>query len=120
MSEPKFSKDDLFMLLVSQLSSSAWIQLGKLPDPVSGKPARNLEAASLTIDILDALADKSKGNLEQDSEKSLASTLSQLKLNYLDELKKPAPPKEESPEKAASEANAPKANAPDQPDAGKE
>lgn len=94
MSDPKFSKDDLFMLLVNQLSSSAWIQLGKIPDPMSGKVERNMEAASLTIDIIDAMADKSKGNLEKESEKFLAQTISQLKLNYLDELKKPEPKKE--------------------------
>lgn len=102
MSEPKFSKDDLFMLLVSQLTSSAWIQLGKIPDPMSGKVERNLEAASLTIDIIDAMADKSKGNLEKESERTLVSNLSQLKLNYLDELKKPEPKKEET--QADSEA----------------
>ncbi|HCW75582.1 MAG TPA: DUF1844 domain-containing protein [Candidatus Marinimicrobia bacterium] len=107
MSEPKFSKDDLFMLLVNQLTSSAWIQLGKLPDPMSGKVERNMEAASLTIDIIDAMADKSKGNLEKESEKFLASTLSQLKLNYLDELKKPDPPKkEEKSEEKADDSEA--------------
>ena len=108
MSEQKFSKDELFMLLVNQLSSSAWIQLGKIPDPISGKIERNLEAASLTIDIIDAMADKSKGNLEKDSEKFLASTLSQLKLNYLDELKKPEPNKEDAAEKEPAEKEAEK------------
>ena len=96
MANQKLSKDELYMLLVNQLSSSAWIQLGKIPDPMSGKVERNLEAASLTIDIIDAMAEKSKGNLDQESEKFLASTLSQLKLNYLDEKKKPEPKQDEA------------------------
>lgn len=99
MTDQKLSKDELFMLLVNQLSSSAWIQLGKIPDPMSGKVERNLEAASLTIDIIDAMADKSKGNLDKDSEQFLKTTLSQLKMNYLDEKKKPDPPKDEKSDK---------------------
>lgn len=99
MADQKLSKDELFMLLVNQLSSSAWIQLGKIPDPMSGKVERNLEAASLTIDIIDAMADKSQGNLDKDSEQFLKTTLSQLKMNYLDEKKKPDPPKDEVSDK---------------------
>ncbi|MCF7801287.1 MAG: DUF1844 domain-containing protein [Candidatus Marinimicrobia bacterium] len=105
MTEQKLSKDELFMLLVNQLSSSAWIQLGKIPDPMSGKVERNLEAASLTIDIIDAMADKSKGNLDKESEQFLSATLSQLKMNYLDEKKKPDPPKDEKSDKKETAGN---------------
>jgi len=103
--EPKFSKSDLFSLLVTQLSSSAWIQLGKLPDPVTNKVERSLRAASMTIDILDALSEKTKGNLSEDEDQFLNGTLSQLKMNYLDELKKP------EPEPAAKEEPEPEGDA---------
>ena len=88
MAGPKLSQEELFGLLVSQLTTSAWVQLGKIPDPVSGKVQRNLEAASLTIDILDMLAVKTRGNLSTDERQVLDGNLSQLKLNYVEELKK--------------------------------
>jgi len=90
MSKP--SKDDLFTLLITQLSSGVWVQLGKLPDPGTGKIERNLDAASMTIDILDALYEKTTGNLTEEQDKFIGGTLAQLKLNYVEELKKPDEP----------------------------
>ncbi len=88
--DSKLSSDDLFQLLVSQLVSGVWVQLGKLPDPASNKIERNLDAASMTIDILDALVEKSEGNLSKELDQFVRGSLSQLKMNYLEELKKPA------------------------------
>ena len=102
--DQKLSKEDMFMILCNQLSSSAWVQLGKLPDPVTNKTNRHLEAASLTIDILDALAEKTKGNLSEEEDRYLSGTLSQLKLNYLEEMKKPDPATGKTDPKAQEEA----------------
>lgn len=88
---PKLSKEDMFMLLLNQLSSGAWVQLGKLPDPATNKISRNLEAASLTIDIIDALETKTKGNRTEEEDRYITGTLSQLKMNYLEEMKQPDP-----------------------------
>ena len=46
---------ELFQILIVQLAQGAWVALGKVPNPITGKIERNLEAARMTIDMLDAL-----------------------------------------------------------------
>ena len=95
----------LFMGLVYSLTQSAFISLGKLPDPMTGNIDRNLPQASQTIDLLAALQEKTKGNLDEEEDKFLSRTISDLRLNYVDEVNKPAEEKEEKKEdkKAPSE-----------------
>lgn len=85
----KITNGQLFMGLVYSLTQSAFISLGKLPDPITGTIERNLMQASQTIDLLAALEEKTKGNLEEDEAKFLARTISDLRLNYVDEVNKP-------------------------------
>ena len=85
----------LFMGLVYSLTQSAFISLGKLPDPMTGNIDRNLPQASQTIDLLAALQEKTKGNLDEEEDKFLSRTISDLRLNYVDEVNKPAEEKEE-------------------------
>ncbi|MEA2076487.1 MAG: DUF1844 domain-containing protein [Candidatus Marinimicrobia bacterium] len=95
----KITSGQLFMGLVYSLTQSAFISLGKLPDPMTGNIERNLPQASQTIDLLAALEERTKGNLEEEEEKFLARTISDLRLNYVDEVNKP----EESPSAEAPE-----------------
>ena len=101
----KITSGQLFMGLVYSLTQSAFISLGKLPDPMTGNVERNLPQASQTIDLLAALEEKTKGNLDDDEEKFLARTISDLRLNYVDEVNKPEPSAEENKkdEKASSD-----------------
>ena len=92
----KITSGQLFMGLVYSLTQSAFISLGKLPDPMTGNVERNLPQASQTIDLLTALKEKTKGNLEEEEEKFLARTISDLRLNYVDEVNKPDEPKSAS------------------------
>lgn len=92
----------LFMGLVYSLTQSAFISLGKLPDPVTGAIERNLPQASQTIDMLAALEEKTKGNLDEEEAKFLTHTISDLRLNYVDETNKPDE-KEEKSEKETKE-----------------
>jgi hypothetical protein len=89
----------LFMGLVYSLTQSAFISLGKLPDPMTGIIERNLPQASQTIDMLAALEEKTKGNLEEQEAKFLTQTISDLRLNYVDEVNKPEEKEEKSEEK---------------------
>ena len=86
----KIPTDELFIGLLLSLTQSAYISLGKVPDPMSGKIERNLDQASQTIDLLAALQEKTKGNLKDEEKQFLEHSLSELRLNYVDELKKPA------------------------------
>lgn len=80
----------LFLQLVVGLQQAAWVALGKLMNPVSGKIERNLEAAKNTIDTLGAIEARVRGNLEPDEQRVLTQVLGELRMNYLDELKKGA------------------------------
>jgi hypothetical protein len=84
----------LFMQLVYMLHAAAMHQLGKVKNPITGKVERDLPAAQSTIDMLDMLAVRTKGNLVQEEEKLLTAVLMELRLNYVDEAAKPDPQRE--------------------------
>lgn len=93
----------LFLQLVVGLQQSAMISLGKLMNPITRKVETDLEAARATIDTLAAIEARTRGNLEPDEARVLQQVLAELRLNYVDELKKAgakAPP-EESPRSQA-------------------
>lgn len=77
-----------FMSIVLMLASACWQQLGKIPNPVNGKVEVDIEHAQVTIDILEMLKEKTKGNLTPEEDKLIANTVADLQLNYVDELNK--------------------------------
>lgn len=96
MTNDKIGKHtQLFLGLVTSLSTQAWIQLGKLKNPMTDKLERDIEAASVTIDMLDMLKVKMTGNLSEEEDRLLSSTVSDLKINYVEERDKPEPEEEE-------------------------
>ena len=88
----------LFTNLIMMLSTSTMQNLGKLVNPMTNKPELNLEIAQLTIDMLEMLRNKTKGNLDKDEEKFLGGVLSSLQMNYV-ETEKSAPAKAVEAEK---------------------
>jgi hypothetical protein len=78
-----------FVSLVMMLASAAWQQLGKVPNPVSGKIEKEIPHAQITIDLITMLRDKTKGNLTGEEEKLISNVISDLQLNYADEVNKP-------------------------------
>ena len=89
MAEEQLKKEDqLFIHLVNTFVQSAWISLGKVKNPVTDKLDRNLEQATYYIDLLDMLQTKMKGNLSEWEEQYIIHSLSELKLNFIDEQKK--------------------------------
>jgi hypothetical protein len=77
-----------FFNIVTMFATSAWCQLGKMQNPASGKIEKDLQSAKITIDMLLMLRDKTKGNLTKKEEDMLTSTISNLQINYADELTK--------------------------------
>jgi hypothetical protein len=78
----------LFMQLVMQNQQIAMMAMGKIKNPVTDKIDRNLEYAKVSIDTLDMLQARTKGNLTEYEEKFLLEALKDLKLNYVDEVEK--------------------------------
>src|SRR3989304_8493733 len=82
------SNELLFMQLVLQNQQLAMMSMGKLKNPVTDKIDRNLEFAKMSIDTLDMLKAKTKGNLSEYEEKFLDEVIRELKLNYVEEVNK--------------------------------
>lgn len=79
-------QDNLFQGLVMMLSMQAMQHMGKIMNPLTHKVERHLDAAQQAIDLLDMLAAKTKGNLDDAEDKLLKHMLGDLKLNYVEEL----------------------------------
>jgi ABC-type transporter Mla subunit MlaD len=78
----------LFLQLLLGLQQSGMMALGKLMNPLTRQIDKNLEAARDTIDTLAALEARTRGNLEPDEARVLQQVLTELRMNYLDEVKK--------------------------------
>lgn len=86
--EEKWTNEMLFIQLVLQNQQMAMMSLGKIENPIAGKTEKNLEFAKLSIDTLDMLKEKTKGNLSEYEEKFLDETLREIKLVYVNEMQK--------------------------------
>lgn len=75
----------LFLSLVYSFQMQGMMQLGKLTNPVTNTTERELNAAQVTIDMLDMLKAKSKGNIGDDESKFLDQVIADLKLNFVEE-----------------------------------
>ena len=89
------NNNELFVTLISSLTSQAWIQLGKIKNPINDTIEKNLEAASMSIDMLTMIQDKTKNNLEEYESKLLDQSLSDLRMNFVFEKNKKDVVKEE-------------------------
>lgn len=78
----------LFLQLVMGLQQSGMIALGKLMNPMTRKIEIQLDAARDTIDLMAAVEARTRGNLESDEERVLRQALTDLRLNYVEVLKK--------------------------------
>jgi hypothetical protein len=73
-----------FENLVRMLGSNAAMVLGAYADPRTGQPMLDPEAARELIDMLDALHEKTKGNLAPEEDTMLLDLLGKLKMTYLE------------------------------------
>ena len=96
----------LFMQLVMMFQGMALQNLGKVMNPVTNQIERNLEQAKNMIDILGMLDEKTKGNLNDNEEKLMEHVLFELRMNYVDELKKDETPEEQTEEEQVSDNSA--------------
>ena len=72
-----------FPTFIMSLSSSAFYHLGDMPDPTTGKKELNLPAVQQTIDMLNMLKEKTKGNLKEDESKLLEQLIYELQVKYV-------------------------------------
>lgn len=80
--------DTLLIQLILMFQGAALQQMGKLKNPITDKIELDLEQAHVSIDMLEMLQHKMKGNLTEDEERLFISIVRDLKLNYVDETSK--------------------------------
>ena len=78
------TRSPAFENLVRMLGSNAAMVLGAYADPRTGQPVIEPEAAREFIDMLDALHEKTKGNLAPEDDSLLLDLLGKLKMTYLE------------------------------------
>ncbi|HIB60319.1 MAG TPA: DUF1844 domain-containing protein [Candidatus Marinimicrobia bacterium] len=87
--ENKLTEEQLFDQLISSLVHSAWVSLGKIKNPMNDVMERNLDQASIQIDMLDMLHKRMSGNLSENEEQYLGQLVRELKMNFVEEKNKP-------------------------------
>jgi hypothetical protein len=91
MTDPAPTQDRTAALMTSLalgLVQAAYTQLGKIRNEMTGKIEKNLDAAKITIDTLAALEQRTRNNRTDGESQVLERALAELRLNYVDELKK--------------------------------
>lgn len=73
-----------FENLIRMIGSNAAMVLGAYADPSTGQPVIDPEAARELIDMLDALHEKTKGNLAPEETDLLLDLLGKLKMTFLE------------------------------------
>ena len=86
---PSIEKNELLLTqLVFMFQTAALQHMGKLKNPMTDKTEQDLPQAQISIDMLEMLNAKMKGNLSTEEERLLSSVLQDLRLNYVDEVMK--------------------------------
>jgi hypothetical protein len=73
-----------FQMLVDFLTRNAAAMLGGMADPRTGQAFVDLEGAREVIDMLDALREKTRGNLSKDDDSLLIEVIGSLKLTFME------------------------------------
>ncbi|MCP4686287.1 MAG: DUF1844 domain-containing protein [bacterium] len=101
MTDQTDAYDINFYQLAFSLHSAAMQHMGKTISQLSGKIERNLDMAKNSIDMLEMLQKKTDGNLTDDEKKMLDHFLFDLRMNYVEEVKKEDAPADPKPTEAA-------------------
>ena len=87
MTSDDAKRDDLpgidFSTFVLSLATSALMHLGVVPESEGGSAEKNLPLAQQTIDTLELLQEKTRGNLTDDETKLLQSVMYELRMSYV-------------------------------------
>jgi hypothetical protein len=91
--ETKRSQDELlyefgFATFILSLSTSVLVNLGELPDPITNQKEVNMQLAKQTISIIEMLQQKTQGNLTKEEDQLLENVLSDIRLKYVQTMKK--------------------------------
>jgi len=72
-----------FRTMVSQMVTQAMYAMGMIADPQTGRRVAMVDLARYHIDMLSVLEEKTQGNLDEDEAKMLATSLYELRMQYV-------------------------------------
>jgi Domain of unknown function (DUF1844) len=77
-----------FSTFIISLSTQVLMHLGEVPNPLSGKVESDISVAKQMIDIIGMLREKTRGNLDQGEDKLVEDALFDLRMRYVEAVKK--------------------------------
>jgi hypothetical protein len=84
--EPKLLPEITFPSFIFSLSSTAFVSLGVIPHPETGKMEKDLPLAKQTIDLLGLLREKTRNNLTPEEDNLFDHLLHDLRMAYVREV----------------------------------
>ncbi|NQT87537.1 DUF1844 domain-containing protein [bacterium] len=78
------SPEARFTILVSSIATQALVGLGEFEHPITKEKQVDLGSAQYSIDLLQTLVDKTKGNLNDDEDRYLSGILYDLRMRFVD------------------------------------
>ncbi|KPJ62509.1 MAG: hypothetical protein AMS15_03645 [Planctomycetes bacterium DG_23] len=72
-----------FALFLSGLATEALIYLGEVENPLTKKKEKNLQRAKYSIDLLNIIEEKTKGNLSDQEKALLEQLLYDLRMRFV-------------------------------------
>ena len=83
--EPKDKNELLLTQLILMFQTAAFQHMGKMKNPLTDKVEQDLTQAQISIDMLEMIHTKMKGNLAPEEERIFSTVLQELRLNFVDE-----------------------------------
>ena len=84
--EPQLLPEITFPSFIFSLSSTAFVSLGMIPHPETGKTEKDLPLAKQTIDLLSLLREKTRNNLTPEEDNLFDHLLYDLRMVYVREV----------------------------------
>jgi hypothetical protein len=77
-----------FNSLLFSLVNTTLLSMGMIANPMTGKNDQDLDQAQVTIDMIAALQEKTRGNLTAEEQHFLDSQLTELRMLFVEAVKK--------------------------------
>lgn len=84
MTDDRQSMPVNFMTFLLSLAGAVQMSLGLVPNPQTGKSEKNLNVAKETMDIMEMMKEKTKGNLTKEESDLFEHLLYELRMAYLE------------------------------------
>jgi hypothetical protein len=76
-------------VIINSLATQVFVSLGIVENPLSKSKQKDLLSARFTIDLLQVLGEKTKGNLTPMEDRYLQGVLHELRMHYLEAARQP-------------------------------